>query len=65
LHDKGLVFQALGESNLLVEGWEGHQVSESIVDSKSGRLSSALDTSLRDKLASAATLSIDVLLSSQ
>jgi hypothetical protein len=59
------VLETLGETQLGVEGLVMvHQLTEGVVDTETSRLSSASNTTLRDVLASAAALSIDVLLAS-
>jgi len=62
---EGAVLETLGETQLLVEGFVMvHQLTEGVVDTETSGFGSASDTTLRDVFTSAATLSINVLLSS-
>ena len=62
LHDEGAVFDALGEANLIGEGLEAGQLADSVVDTETSGLVTAVNTTLSDELTGAATLSVDVLL---
>lgn len=61
LNDEGLALDTFGELNALVEGLSVKESTNSVVDTETGGLSAASNTSLREELARAAALSVDVL----
>lgn len=63
LDDEGLVVDSkLLEADLVAEGLKAEQLASGVENTKASRLSSAGNTTLADKLARAAALSVDVLL---
>lgn len=62
LDDESLVLDSLGESRSFAEGIGVEEFTDGVVDTEAGGLSAASNTSLGDKLASAAALSVDILL---
>ena len=62
LDDEGLVLDAKVEANAVDEALGVEELTDGIVDTETGGLGSAGDATLADELASAAALSVDVLL---
>ena len=60
LHDEGLACDAGGETAALSEGLGVEHLAHGVVDTETGGLGTTSDTTLRDKFASAAALSIDI-----
>jgi len=62
LNAEGAALDALGEANLFDESLVAGHFTDSVVNTEAGGFGTASDTTLSNKLASAAALSIDVLL---
>ena len=62
LHDEGLVLDAERKVDTVDEGLRVEELTDGVVDTETGGLGTAGDATLADELASAAALSVDVLL---
>jgi len=62
LDDEGLALNTQGETTAVDEGLCAEHLADSVVDTEASGLSAASNTTLGDELASAAALSVDVLL---
>ena len=64
LNVEGLAFNALGKATAVDEGLGVEELTDGVVNTEAGGLSAAGNTALGDELASAAALSVDILLTS-
>ena len=62
MNDESLIFDAESKIGAVAERLNAQKLTDCVVGSKTGGLGTSTDTTLRDEFASAAALSIDILL---